>query len=229
MPVNPYLGFSALTGQVSEYHDIISVSSSSAILSTNNPATQGIKTKKKKGSSYKPRGGGGVGWFLFFLKGIGTSLLLIRSLRWKSNFEELTAFLPCFGVVLQHSSSSPALGTLPTQSTPPRRRSRTAASEHGKAHKTKYLARSWERDGKDAACREVFWEKDRFLVRVEEVDFLSMRWAAFLSHPALIPIVPSTLQMFVLARQVERMGWFCFAPLGSTTSFPSIPSADCVG
>lgn len=100
MPTNPYLGFSALTGQVSEYHEcvaaatslsaaapcvaelirallrrrsIISVSSSSAILSTNNPAKQGVKTKKKKGSSYKPRGGGGVGWFVFFLKGIGAS------------------------------------------------------------------------------------------------------------------------------------------------------------
>lgn len=84
MPVNPYLGFSALTGQVSEYHDIISVSSSSAILSTNNPATQGVKTKKKKGSSYKPRGGGGVGWFLFFLKGIGTfSSPFFRSSCWQ--------------------------------------------------------------------------------------------------------------------------------------------------
>lgn len=196
MPVNPYLGFSALTGQVSEYHDIISVSSSSAILSTNNPATQGVKTKKKKGSSYKPRGGGGVGWFLFFLKGIGTLpspffALLAANLGFR-RADDIFIFL-----LMQHSSSSPALDTLPMQSTRPRRRSRIAASGHGKAQKNKTnLARIWEEGGKEHGggfvCKEVFRE-GVFLVRVEEAGFLSTRfhrWPACLSHPALIPIVP---------------------------------------
>ncbi|KAL7409610.1 legume-like lectin family-domain-containing protein [Mrakia frigida] len=79
MPVAPYLGFSALTGQVSDAHDIISVSTSSAVLSTgsgnsNSPSGGGSgsggKGRRANGSKHgnSNSGGGGMGWFLFMIK-----------------------------------------------------------------------------------------------------------------------------------------------------------------
>ncbi|WVR07833.1 hypothetical protein IAU60_004876 [Kwoniella sp. DSM 27419] len=80
LPDSPYIGFSAATGDVSDNHDIISVNTYSATLRSEyradtkadvraNAATSG-KARSGKGRP-AAKSGGGAGWFLFILKGIG--------------------------------------------------------------------------------------------------------------------------------------------------------------
>jgi len=57
LPLNPYLGLSAMTGDVSDAHDIISVSTSSAVLS----APEAPRDKLRPSGS-------GVGWFSSILR-----------------------------------------------------------------------------------------------------------------------------------------------------------------
>lgn len=95
LPVNPYLGFSALTGDVSDNHDVVSVTTSNIVYRNRTPQQLrdermrhfpekfGIKPKKKgwsfggntKGyssdvSSGKSSSGGGGGGFVGFIKGL---------------------------------------------------------------------------------------------------------------------------------------------------------------
>ncbi|EPQ55311.1 hypothetical protein GLOTRDRAFT_76675 [Gloeophyllum trabeum ATCC 11539] len=66
LPQAPFLGFSALTGAVSDNHDIISVSTYSAILSPKDAPRDKLRTKLWGGSS--SRTGEGGSWTWFFLK-----------------------------------------------------------------------------------------------------------------------------------------------------------------
>ncbi|WWC71850.1 uncharacterized protein I206_105809 [Kwoniella pini CBS 10737] len=80
LPDNPYIGFSAATGDVSDNHDIISVNTFSATL---RPQFRPVDQKpfdtivnqgtggKGRPSSKSSSSGGAAGWFLFILKGIG--------------------------------------------------------------------------------------------------------------------------------------------------------------
>ncbi|CED84961.1 Lectin VIP36, involved in the transport of glycoproteins carrying high mannose-type glycans [Phaffia rhodozyma] len=74
MPSSPYVGFSALTGQVSEYHDIISVTASSAVLRGENAALM----NRGRGNGHADRHDKktGLSWFLFMLKGIALFALV---------------------------------------------------------------------------------------------------------------------------------------------------------
>ncbi|PPQ92433.1 hypothetical protein CVT25_008654 [Psilocybe cyanescens] len=65
LPANPFLGFSAMTGDVSDAHDIISVTSYSAIVSQPDQA----RNKHKKSSVFASSGEGTPGtWLGFFFK-----------------------------------------------------------------------------------------------------------------------------------------------------------------
>jgi len=74
LPANPFVGFTAMTGDVSDAHDIISVSSYSAILSS--PESQANKHKKTSffSSSSSSEKGTWMGFFfkLFLLAGVAT-------------------------------------------------------------------------------------------------------------------------------------------------------------
>ncbi|KAL7418348.1 hypothetical protein Q5752_006806 [Cryptotrichosporon argae] len=92
LPDNPYLGFSALTGDVSDNHDIVSISTYSATLSKEfrNTGKQSPMAADAVGSGKGRRGrgraaaakakaasgSGGAGWFLFMLKVIGVLAFL---------------------------------------------------------------------------------------------------------------------------------------------------------
>ncbi|WWC91551.1 uncharacterized protein L201_006497 [Kwoniella dendrophila CBS 6074] len=83
LPDNPYIGFSAATGDVSDNHDIVSVNTFSATLrpqfrsTAQAPLAAADTVEKAKSGKGKPSskssssGGGAAGWFLFILKGIG--------------------------------------------------------------------------------------------------------------------------------------------------------------
>ncbi|KDR75533.1 hypothetical protein GALMADRAFT_156539 [Galerina marginata CBS 339.88] len=64
LPPNPFLGFSAMTGDVSDAHDIISVTSYSAILSQPDAAPN----KHKKASVFSSSSEGSGTWLGFFFK-----------------------------------------------------------------------------------------------------------------------------------------------------------------
>ncbi|KAL0955695.1 hypothetical protein HGRIS_001917 [Hohenbuehelia grisea] len=66
LPPAPYLGFSAMTGDVVDAHDIISITTSSAILSKAD--AQGPKNKKKFGGMLSSSSEEGGSWFGFFFK-----------------------------------------------------------------------------------------------------------------------------------------------------------------
>ncbi|WVQ72960.1 hypothetical protein IAR50_002522 [Cryptococcus sp. DSM 104548] len=75
LPESPYIGFSAATGDVSDNHDIISVSTHSV---TVKPEHRDIKqalgadaNRSGKGRKADKSSGGGAGWFMFILKFIG--------------------------------------------------------------------------------------------------------------------------------------------------------------
>jgi mannose-binding lectin 2 len=63
LPKNPFLGFTAMTGDVSDSHDIISVTSYTAVLSKDDSGPN----KKKQGANPISSGGGGS-WLGFFFK-----------------------------------------------------------------------------------------------------------------------------------------------------------------
>lgn len=87
LPESPYLGFTALTGDVSDAHDIISINSHSVILKpqyrergrgspaqakTNTPGAGQVPLDAKASKQFKKRASGGAAsWFLFVLKLIG--------------------------------------------------------------------------------------------------------------------------------------------------------------
>ncbi|KAL1409979.1 hypothetical protein Q8F55_003979 [Vanrija albida] len=88
LPDNPFLGFSAITGALSDNHDIVSVATYSATLLPQYRAVPGGKQQPlaapivaNKGSSFSREGApggrkpsssrGASGWFLFILKAIG--------------------------------------------------------------------------------------------------------------------------------------------------------------
>lgn len=69
LPINPFIGLTAMTGDVSDAHDIISVSTSSILFAQN--SNQGGKGSKsgKGGSSFSSSSGSESGsWFGFFFK-----------------------------------------------------------------------------------------------------------------------------------------------------------------
>ncbi|KAI0629453.1 legume-like lectin family-domain-containing protein [Trametes polyzona] len=76
LPLAPYVGFSAMTGDVSDNHDIISVTTYSAILSS--PDAQRDKLTGASGQRTGSGSTGGVlGWLLFFLGLIGKLFLAV--------------------------------------------------------------------------------------------------------------------------------------------------------
>jgi len=62
LPLSPFLGFSAMTGDVSDAHDIISITTSSAILADAN------KPRDKLRGTVGTAGEGSGSWFMFLLK-----------------------------------------------------------------------------------------------------------------------------------------------------------------
>ncbi|OSC97331.1 legume-like lectin [Trametes coccinea BRFM310] len=75
LPLAPYVGFSAMTGDVTDNHDIISVTTYSAILSS--PDAQRDKLSGASGKRVSSSGGGGgfFSWVLFFFSLIGKLFL----------------------------------------------------------------------------------------------------------------------------------------------------------
>jgi mannose-binding lectin 2 len=66
LPHHPFLGFSAMTGDVSDAHDIISVTSSSVVIS---PQTEPRNKHNKKGSIFSSHANAEPGtWLGFFFK-----------------------------------------------------------------------------------------------------------------------------------------------------------------
>ncbi|KAH9889368.1 legume-like lectin [Cubamyces lactineus] len=72
LPLAPYVGFSAMTGDVSDNHDIISVTTYSAILSS--PDSQRDKLTGAKGAK-RGSSGGPLSWIIFIFSLIGKLFL----------------------------------------------------------------------------------------------------------------------------------------------------------
>ncbi|KAI0669592.1 legume-like lectin [Trametes maxima] len=74
LPLAPYIGFSAMTGDIADNHDIISVTTYSAVLSS--PDAQRDKLTGASSSSSSSRGGA-ASWFMFVFSLIGKLFLAL--------------------------------------------------------------------------------------------------------------------------------------------------------
>ncbi|KAL7277709.1 hypothetical protein ACG7TL_008644 [Trametes sanguinea] len=75
LPLAPYVGFSAMTGDVTDNHDIISVTTYSAILSSPDAQRDKLSGASGKRVSSSSGGGGFFSWVLFFFSLIGKLFL----------------------------------------------------------------------------------------------------------------------------------------------------------